>query len=45
MALISIAWTQEISVAPYKKLFVDLHNEYRQQEGSSNMQEMVCIIT
>ena len=45
MALISIAWTQEISVAPYKKLFVDLHNEYRQQEGSSNMQEIVCIIT
>lgn len=45
MALISIAWTQEIPVAPYKKLFVDLHNEYRRQEGSSNMQEVVCIIT
>lgn len=41
MAFVSIAWTQEIPVAPYKKLFVDLHNQYRRQEGSSNMQEMV----
>lgn len=45
MAFVSIAWTQEIPVAPYKKLFVDLHNQYRRQEGSSNMQEMVCIVT